>query len=115
MCIFAGACDRAAAEQVLQGLPADAYGQVYVADDAMPVGAPERVQVNRLASRLGRCALADALSGWCAEWLPDGAAPTSDAPTVWVLPGATTALSATDNEDVARLITALPSDQLIHG
>lgn len=115
MCIFADACDSAAAQHVLSSLPADTYGQVYVADDTMPLGAPERVQVNRVTSGPGRCALAEALAGWSAEWLPDCAATTTDTPTVWVLPGATTALSASDHEGVLRLITALPSDQLIHG
>lgn len=118
MCIFADACDFAAAQQVLLGLPADAYGQVYIADgeqSAIPLEAPTRVQVNRMRPRAGGCALAEAMSGWAAEWLPSGTTAGSDSPTVWVLPGATTALSAADHECVTRLITALPSDQLIHG
>lgn len=115
VCIVADACDFAAAQQVLLGLPADAYGQVYVADDTLPLGAPERVQVNRVTSRPGQCALAEALSGWAAEWLPEGAASAGASPTVWVLPGATAALAASEHECVTRLLTALPSDQLIHG
>ncbi|NLG23491.1 MAG: hypothetical protein GX555_18925 [Actinomycetales bacterium] len=115
VCIFADACDFAAAQEVLLGLPADAYGQVYVADDTMPLGAPARVQVNRVTSSPGRCALAEALSGWSAEWLPECAASAAESPTVWVLPGATATLAASDHEGVRRLITVLPSDQLIHG
>lgn len=115
VCIFAGACDSAAAQEVLLGLPADAYGQVYVADDTMPLGAPERVQVNRVTARPGECALAQALTGWAAEWLPECGDATTETPTVWVLPGATATLAATEHEGVRRLITALPSHQLIHG
>ncbi|WP_256838549.1 hypothetical protein [Ornithinimicrobium faecis] len=118
VCIFAAACDVAAAQQVLLDLPGDAYGQVYLADDTadgMPLTAPERVQVNRVRPHRGSCALADAMSGWAAEWLPEGVGPVGDSPTVWVLPGATTALAAADHECVTRLITALPSNQLIHG
>lgn len=118
VCIFAEACDFAAAQEVLLGLPADAYGQVYLAVDAsggIPLTAPERVQVNTVRPSPGSCALADAMSGWAAEWLPEGTGPVSDGPTVWVLPGATTALAAADHECVTRLITALPSNQLIHG
>ena len=118
MCIFADACDFLAAQQVLLGLPADAYGQVYIADgeqQGIPLEAPTRVQVNRMSPSRGRCVLAEAMSAWAAEWLPDGTTSGSDSPTVWVLPGATAALSAADHECVTRLITALPSDQLIHG
>ncbi|MCK0113132.1 hypothetical protein MWU75_13360 [Ornithinimicrobium sp. F0845] len=115
VCIFAGACDAAAAQEVLLSLPADAYGQVYVADDTMPLGAPERVQINRVTSRPGACAMAEALSGWSAEWLPECAAAAGESPTVWVLPGAAAALAAADHESVTRLITVLPSNQLIHG
>lgn len=115
VCIFAESCDVAAAQQVLLDLPPDAYGQVYVADDALPLGAPARVQINRVTSRPGRCALAEALSGWAAEWLPEGAASTDESPTVWVLPGATASLAASEHECVTRLLTALPSHQLIHG
>lgn len=102
---------------MLLGLPADAYGQVYIAgdDEAVPLGAPSRVQVNWVRSRSGLCPLAAAMSGWAAEWLPDCALPDSQTPTVWVLPGATAALSAADHDCVTRLITALPSEQLIHG
>lgn len=115
MCIFADTCDVAAAQQVLLGLPADAYGQVYLAgDEALPLGAPARVQVNRVSSRCGACPLAAAVGAWVAEWLPEGGS-GDDAPTVWVLPGATTALAAAGHEGVTRLITALPSNQLIHG
>lgn len=117
VCIFADACDLSAAQQVLMDLPGDAYGQVYInADgDTVPLAAPERVQVNCLRACADRCALADALSGWAGEWLPSGLAPTGEGPTVWVLPGASARLSASDHESVTRLITELPSDQLIHG
>lgn len=115
MCIFADTCDLVAAQQVLLALPADAYGQVYIADDALPVCGPERVQINRVRTRPGVCALAEAMSGWAAEWLPEGIDAVSDTPTVWVLPGASAALAAADHECVTRLITALPSSQLIHG
>lgn len=114
VCIFADSCDFAAAQQVLLGLPADAYGQVYVADGEMPLGAPERVQINQVTSGPGRCALAEALAGWSAEWLPE-CGTGAESPTVWVLPGATATLAAADHEGVRRLITVLPSDQLIHG
>lgn len=117
MCIFADACDLSAAQKVLLDLPADAYGQLYINDDGVPVSlmAPERVQVNRLRACPGRCALADALSGWAGEWLPEGWDPTGETPTVWMLPGATARLCASDHDGVTRLITVLPSDQLMHG
>lgn len=78
------------------------------------LAAPERVQVSWLSSRGGPCPLAEAMSGWAAEWLP-GEGCAEDAPTVWLLPGASTRLSGGDHDCVTRLITALPSDQLIHG
>lgn len=116
VCIFADTCDVAAAQQVLLGLPADAYGQVYLAgDEGLPLGAPARVQVNRVSSRCGSCPLAAAMTAWAAEWLPESATPAEQTPTVWVLPGATEALRSAEHECVTRLITALPSDQLIHG
>lgn len=115
VCIFAAACDVAACQEVLRALPADAYGQVYVADETATLGAPERVQVNRVTSRPGRCALTEALSGWSAEWLPECAASTQESPTVWVLPGASATLSASGDDAVRRLITVLPTEQLLHG
>ncbi|GAA1139237.1 hypothetical protein GCM10009583_06190 [Ornithinicoccus hortensis] len=122
MCIFADACDRLAAQQVLLDLPADAYGQVYINtgtdlpdDDALRLVAPARVQVNSLQTRPGRCALTDALTGWTGEWLPEGTAASTESPKVWVLPGASARLGVTQPDGVTRLITALPSDQLIHG
>lgn len=117
MCIFADSCDLSAAQQVLLSLPADAYGQLYItADpDSLPLLAPERVQVNWVRPRPGRCALADAMSGWAAEWLADRSGPASQGPTVWVLPGASATLAASEHECVTRLITVLPSSQLIHG
>lgn len=122
VCIFADACDRQAVQQVLFDLPSDAYGQVYInsatdldGDESLLLAAPERVQVNSLQTCAGRCALSEALTGWAGEWLPEGTDGSSESPTVWVLPGATARLSASQQEGVARLITALPSDQLIHG
>ncbi len=102
---------------MLLSLPSDAYGQVYIATDRrghQALIAPDRVQINRVRQRPGSCALGEALAGWTAEWLPEGGS-GDDVPTVWVLPGATTALAAADHEGVTRLITALPSSQLIHG
>lgn len=116
VCIFAAACDLTVAQEVLLGLPPDAYGQVYLADtDEVDLVAPARVQVNRLSPALGPCPLAEAMTGWAAEWLPEGVELTGDIPTVWVLPGATDDLRSAGHECVTRLITALPSDQLIHG
>lgn len=118
MCIFADACDVAAAQHVLRGLPEDAYGQVYLADDsrdALPLDAPPRVQINRVCTRAGAGALADAMAGWAAEWLPAGSEPACDGPTVWVLPGAASRLTAGEHDCVTQLITALPSNQLLHG
>lgn len=117
MCIFADRCDLAAAQEVLVDLPADAYGQVYVASEGWPghLVTPERVQINWVQPYPGRCALTDAMAAWAAEWLPDGAGPGDHTPTVWVLPGAAAAVTASGDECVTRLITVLPSDQFIHG
>lgn len=121
VCIFADACDAAAAQQVLHALPADAYGHLFLVSDPWtvseadsPLEGPARVQITLVTPRPGRHALAEAMTGWAAEWLPSGVT-VSASPTVWVLPGASAALSAAGHECVTHLITALPSDQLIHG
>lgn len=117
VCIFADACDLLAARQLLLELPDDAYGQLYISADHEPIvlPAPSRVQVSWLGHRVGACALAEAMAGWAAEWLPDGTDPEQQGPVVWVLPGAAAALAASGHECVTRLITVLPSSQLIQG
>ncbi len=108
-----------AAQQVLSGLPADAYGQAFVVDDgsvtAPLLDAPPRVQVCVLPARERRCVLAEAVQGWAAEWLPEDATPGADGPTVWVLPGAAAALAGGGHDGVTRLVTALPTHQLMQG
>ena len=109
-----------AAQQVLSGLPADAYGQAFVVADATSVtapllDAPPRVQVCVLTACEQRCVLAEVVSGWAAEWLPQDAVPGEDVPSVWVLPGAAAALAGGGHEGVTRLITALPTHQLMQG
>lgn len=84
-------------------------------EDALRLVAPARVQVNSLQACPGRCALTDALTGWTGEWLAEGTAASTESPKVWVLPGASARLGVTQPDGVTRLITALPSDQLIHG
>lgn len=70
--------DLEAITALLALLPAHAYGQVYVevpAEADLPdLHAPARVTVTRLARPLDAergVALAGAVAGWVAEWVPD--------------------------------------------
>jgi NADPH-dependent ferric siderophore reductase len=65
---------------LISTLPADAYGQVYVeVDDASriePLATPARVVTSWLVREPAVATgslLADAVEGWIAEWMPEGA------------------------------------------
>lgn len=115
MCIVADLRDLAAAQRLLNDLPQDVFGQMYVSSDAgiWPLDVPERVQVSWL--RPGPEVLATALGAWQSEWLTDEAMGAATLPILWVFPEAARQLTLASSPSLTHLVTVLPETHLVQG
>ncbi len=85
--IAGDSADLGEVRALLTQLPDDAYGQVLIesdGDECESFVAPPRMSVIRLrAEVLPGAALANALTAWLAEWLPEEV-PSEQVPTIWL-------------------------------